>query len=55
VHLHDDQRDVEHQLLAAAATVEENLLALGWVQASFLHIILTPHATMKTITIRLRN
>jgi hypothetical protein len=46
---------VQHRLLAAAATVEEDLLALGRVQVPFLYVILTPHATMKTITIRLRN
>jgi hypothetical protein len=47
--------DVEHRLLAAVATVEEGLLAFGRVQVPFLYIILSPHATMKTITIRLRN
>jgi hypothetical protein len=44
--------DVEHRLLTAAGTVEEDLLALGRVQVSFLYIILTPHATMKTISKR---
>jgi hypothetical protein len=44
--------DVEHRLLAAAATVGEDLLALGRVQVPFLYIFLTPHATIQTISKR---